>query len=343
MLAHKKPDHRPGLIGNFKRFFMRGLAALLPTLVTIAILIWAYELVNSRFGRYLTDGFVSAMAAIAVPEKATIDDAMLDAADADARAFGRATDEFAEENGNSTGRFITREEKQIKYWRGTDRTAPELRRLRTAPELRRLVRRLRADRYHDGPLGIALSLTGFIVAIMLVWVVGVALASFVGRRTWPRIEAFVTQLPLIKAIYPHVKQVTDFVLSERQLERVSDVVAVQYPRIGIWSVGLVTGNGMADIESRAGAPMISIFIPSSPTPFTGYVITVPRAEVIALPISIDDALRFTVSGGVIKPPSQVVPEKAKGSDEARDPPIEAGSSPEQSLPPPASGRPPERL
>jgi uncharacterized membrane protein len=84
------------------------------------------------------------------------------------------------------------------------------------------------------------------------------------------------------------------------------VVIVEYPRKGIWSLGLMTGETMRVIEAVAGVECVTVFIPSSPTPFTGYTLTVPRDSVIELPISLDEALRFVVSGGVLVPPSQTI-------------------------------------
>ena len=107
---------------------------------------------------------------------------------------------------------------------------------------------------------------------------------------------------------PSCKQVTDFFFGDNSKERLqfSRVVAVQYPRKGIWSVGLVTGDTMRRIEQEAGGPCLTVFIPSSPTPFTGYVITVPRTDTMDLPISIEDAIKFAVSGGVVVPASQQI-------------------------------------
>ena len=114
---------------------------------------------------------------------------------------------------------------------------------------------------------------------------------------------------MIRAIYPNVKQVTDFLFTGGQLQ-FSGVVAVQYPRQGIWSMGLVTGPPMKSVQEAAGEELITIFIPSSPTPVTGYVITVPRKEVIELGLTMDEAMRYSISAGVIKPPTEVIPRQA---------------------------------
>ena len=119
-------------------------------------------------------------------------------------------------------------------------------------------------------------------------------------------EGLLGRIPLIRALYPNVKQVTDFLLSERKVE-FSGVVAVQYPRVGIWSVGLRTGEPMPRVQRSAADPLVTVFIPSSPTPVTGYVIQVPTKDVIDLNLTIDEALRFTISAGVIQPGADLTP------------------------------------
>ncbi len=109
-----------------------------------------------------------------------------------------------------------------------------------------------------------------------------------------------SRIPLIRAIYPNVKQVTDFLLSERPVE-FSGVVAVEYPRKGVWSIALSTGGPMKQVQSEVSEELVTVFVPSSPTPVTGYVLQVPSTEIIKLSMTIDEALRFTISGGVIKP------------------------------------------
>ena len=154
----------------------------------------------------------------------------------------------------------------------------------------------------------ALDLIGLVVAVLLIYIVGATLGSIIGRRLYARGEQLISKVPLIKQVYPSVKQVTEFLVGpsdEAEKMRFSRVVAVEYPRKGLWSVGLVTGSTMRMIQERAGTPSLTVFIPSSPTPFTGYVITVPKEDTIDLPVTIEEALRFSVSAGVIVPPSQL--------------------------------------
>ena len=81
----------------------------------------------------------------------------------------------------------------------------------------------------------------------------------------------------------------------------SRVVGVEYPRKGIWSMGLVTGSGIKKIIAKVEKEFLTILIPTSPTPFTGFVIMVPKEDTVDLDMTIEEALRFAVSGGVITP------------------------------------------
>ena len=174
--------------------------------------------------------------------------------------------------------------------------------------LEQLARSQRLDRWwNDNAL--PLNVIGLVVAIILIYMVGAVLGSFIGRRIYARGEELFSKVPLIKQVYPSVKQVTDFLVSpagEADKMRFSRVVAVEYPRKGLWSVGLVTGSTMRMIQDRTGKSSLTVFVPSSPTPFTGYVITVPKEDTIDLPVTVEEAIRFAVSAGVIVPPSQLI-------------------------------------
>jgi len=221
---------------GFRQFFLRGLGILLPTVLTIWILVAVYNFVEQKIAAPINQGVRWAIA--------------------------------------SSTRWSLTEIEQ--WWAG-----------------------IRVGQWE------ALNLTGLLIAIMLIYIVGRVLGGFIGRGIIHQGERLLLRVPLFKQIYPYVKQVTDFFVGDSESKfKFSRVIAVQYPRKGIWSVGLVTGDTMRDIESVARDDCITVFIPSSPTPFTGYVITVPKADTTNLPITIDEALRFCVSGGVIVPDKQ---------------------------------------
>jgi uncharacterized membrane protein len=120
---------------------------------------------------------------------------------------------------------------------------------------------------------------------------------------------------VVKKVYPYIKQITDFMLTRKDLS-FSKVVAVQYPRVGVWSVAMVTGTGLKKLAGSVQKEFLTVFVPTSPTPFTGYVIMTPKDETIELDMTIEEALRFTISGGVITPAEQKAFEAIANKDDA---------------------------
>ncbi len=144
------------------------------------------------------------------------------------------------------------------------------------------------------------------IAIVLLYFLGRLVTVRLGAWLVHRFETVVlSRLPLISHVYSSVKQITDFLFSERQIEY-NRVVAVEYPRRGIWSIGFVTGDSMLEITAVAGEPLVSVLIPTSPMPVTGYTMNIPRSDVIDLNVTIDQAFQFCVSCGVLVPPQQTV-------------------------------------
>lgn len=275
---------------EFRRFFVRGLAALLPTLLTIAVIAWAYGVVNNTIGVYVTRGLLAACRALSPqPAPGWIDP------DRDALLYGQPIDEWD----SQAGRRLTLEYKTIHQETALHSSDAGIK-SRAQQKRDEALWRIAFAKYK-------LHLLGFLIAIVLVYFIGFFLASFIGRTSWRMAERLLHRIPVIRAIYPNIKQVTDFLLSERQLE-FAGVVLVEYPRKGCWSLGLATGGPMRELHRRRPEDFVTVFIPSSPMPMTGYVIQVPRSDVIEIGLSIDEALRFTISGGVIRPgePTEVV-------------------------------------
>jgi uncharacterized membrane protein len=140
--------------------------------------------------------------------------------------------------------------------------------------------------------------------VLTLYLLGKFMAARIGRFFWGTFERGVNQVPLVRNVYGAVKQVSDFILREREQE-FSRVVAVEWPRKGIWSLAMVTGDSMIDIEAAANEPVMSVLIPTSPVPMTGFALTVKKSETIDLNISIDQAIQFIVSCGVAVPPGQM--------------------------------------
>lgn len=266
---------------DFKRFFIRGLVVLLPSVLTLWILVTAYKFVDNTIAEPINRGVRLAINNLAPHWEAL-------------GPLLEPTNEAVDSELNqrlAAGTEVTREQ-----------VHDELREaIRTDSALRRATIKTWWDRRWY------LDLIGLIVAIVAVYIAGRLLGGFFGRRIYRKVEGVITTLPVFKQVYPYVKQVVDFLFSDEQPMKFNRVVVVQYPRKGIWSVGFLTGNTMKSIARESGEA-VTVFIPSSPTPFTGYTITVPRREAIEVPITVEQAIRFAVTGGVLVPDNQLIPE-----------------------------------
>lgn len=152
-------------------------------------------------------------------------------------------------------------------------------------------------------LGVAI-----VTVVALVLLVGWWLSGFLGRRIYAAFERLLGKVPIFSAIYPHVKQITEFFFSEDKEKKLEfdSVVAIPYPRAGLYSMALLTGSSLRALNEAVGTTLISVFVPSSPMPATGYTIFVPAADIIPINMSVDEALRTVISAGVL------VPEHAAG-------------------------------
>lgn len=167
-------------------------------------------------------------------------------------------------------------------------------------------------RFIDGILGRFLNLylketvgfyipgLGFLLFFLIIAVIGFLAGRFFGHRIFPRLEKWFSSLPLISKIYPTFKQIVQFVAAQKEFG-FKKVVLVEYPGKGIWSMGFLTNEEFKQIGETLSKQMVSVFIPSSPNPLTGYVIFLPKEEIKFVDISISDALKIIISGGVFKP------------------------------------------
>lgn len=151
-----------------------------------------------------------------------------------------------------------------------------------------------------------LSAVAVLIAIVLVYFIGRFVTARIGAWAVHKVETSILgRMPIISNVYGSVKQVTDFFLTERTVEY-NRVVAVEYPRRGIWSIGFVTGDSMLEMTAAAGEPLLAVLMPTSPMPMTGFTVSVPRSEVLDLNITVDQAFQFCLSCGVLVPPQQAI-------------------------------------
>ncbi|MBV8878629.1 MAG: DUF502 domain-containing protein [Planctomycetaceae bacterium] len=147
---------------------------------------------------------------------------------------------------------------------------------------------------------------GFCVAILLTLIAGFFLATFFGRKLYRWYEAVLKRVPLIGTIYPYARQFTDFFFGDEKKQDFKTAVAIPFPTRGAYSIGFVTAQGMKAINEATGKELVCVFVPASPTPFSGFLVYTPREDLIPLPISVDEAMRIIISAGVIHPDHQAI-------------------------------------
>jgi uncharacterized membrane protein len=131
--------------------------------------------------------------------------------------------------------------------------------------------------------------------------VGYFATYVISAKFFQTAEWFLYHVPVVKSIYSAVKQVNDVLFMQKGAGEFRRACLVEYPRKGIWSIGFITSDSAEEIEKICGEKMINVFIANTPTPATGFIIMVPAKEVKLLEMKIEDAFKYVISGGVLRP------------------------------------------
>jgi uncharacterized membrane protein len=141
---------------------------------------------------------------------------------------------------------------------------------------------------------------GLILTLVVVWATGVFASNLLGREIIHFWEAVLRRIPVVNSIYGGVKQVSDTLLKPGG-QAFRKALLVQYPRAGSWTVAFQTGAPTGEIKSRLEGEFVSVYVPTTPNPTSGFLLMMPRSEVIELSISVEEALKYVVSMGVVPP------------------------------------------
>jgi uncharacterized membrane protein len=149
-------------------------------------------------------------------------------------------------------------------------------------------------------LGFNIPGLGVALAVFLVIATGMIVANLLGRRLVAAWESLLSQIPLVRTLYKGIKQIMEAVLAT-DAKSFRKVLLVEYPRKGLWSVAFMTSDGLGEVQEKTAADVISVFIPTTPNPTSGFVIMVPQSEAIELDMSVEDGLKMIISMGVVIP------------------------------------------
>lgn len=140
---------------------------------------------------------------------------------------------------------------------------------------------------------------GILISIILIFFVGVIIHSVAGRSLKNYWDKVLNSLPLVQKLYPYAKKLTEFLLETKPAQEFKSVVLIEYPRKGVYAIAFPTGE--FSLDGLKGGKKTTLFIPSSPTPFTGYTIIVNEEDLIPIDITVEEAMSIIITGGVVKP------------------------------------------
>lgn len=142
---------------------------------------------------------------------------------------------------------------------------------------------------------------GIITLVVLIFLVGLLTTNFIGKKVMSLWERALNKVPLVSGIYTVFKHIVD-TLSLQGKEHFSRVVIIEFPRDGVYSLGFVTGVTRGEIQNLTRETVVNVFIPTTPNPTTGYFVFVPENKIIPLTMSVEDAMKMLISGGLYTPP-----------------------------------------
>jgi uncharacterized membrane protein len=150
---------------------------------------------------------------------------------------------------------------------------------------------------------------GVVSLLLVLWLTGLFVANMFGQWFVHQWDRLLHKIPIVKSIYSSVKQVSDTLFSSSG-NAFREAVLVQYPRAGSWTIAFVTGTPSGEVAAHLSSPHVSVYVPTTPNPTSGFFLMMPRADVVPLNMSVDEALKYIISMGVVAPPPPAPPRAA---------------------------------
>jgi uncharacterized membrane protein len=144
---------------------------------------------------------------------------------------------------------------------------------------------------------------GLVVVVVGLILIGAVTAGYLGRILLRTSDKLLTRMPFIRGIYGATKQIFETVLA-KQSNTFREVVLVEFPRKDMWTVAFVTGKTEGEIRDLTDDDAVSIYVPTTPNPTSGYLVFVPRRDVVLLSMTVEEAIKFVISGGIVAPPDR---------------------------------------
>lgn len=151
---------------------------------------------------------------------------------------------------------------------------------------------------------------GLLIVGIVLTLIGALTAGMLGRFWVRASERMLNRMPIIRSVYGAIKQIFETVLSN-QSESFREVVLFEYPRRGSWAMGFITGKTEGEIQDSTQDEIVNVFLPTTPNPTSGYLLFLPKRELVVLSMTVEEGIKMVVSGGIVTPPDRR-PEHEKG-------------------------------
>lgn len=169
---------------------------------------------------------------------------------------------------------------------------------------------LPGDWQPDRLLGMHIPGFGVVLTLVVLLAIGAIASNFVGRKLVSWGDGLITRIPVVRSIYSSVKQVSDTVFSDTG-NAFRTAVLVQWPREGVWTVAFITGNPAGEVAAYLRDEYVGVFVPTTPNPTGGYFVMMRKSDCVELDMSVEAALKYIVSMGVVAPPPLPVPDEER--------------------------------
>ena len=148
---------------------------------------------------------------------------------------------------------------------------------------------------------------GLLVMVVVLMIIGALAAGFVGRGLMRAGEHLLARMPVVRTIYSALKQVFETVFAEKS-KAFREVVLIEYPRKGVWAMGFATGSTKGEVQNIIEDEVVNVFLPTTPNPTSGFLLFLPRKDVIFLTMTVEEGVKMVISAGVVTPPDTRPPE-----------------------------------
>jgi len=144
---------------------------------------------------------------------------------------------------------------------------------------------------------------GLVIVFIVLTFVGWSTAGLLGRL-WMRVsEKLLARMPVIRSVYGAVKQIIETILKQ-QSNAFREVVLFEYPRRGSWAIGFITGQTQGEVQNLTTDDVVNVFLPTTPNPTSGYLLFIPKKELVILDMTVEEGIKMVVSGGIVTPPDR---------------------------------------